>query len=164
MGGCEGVPGSVAQRMTEPVAVAFRVVGLPIPQGSLRAYRNANDGPVRLAYSNASTLAVWRGMVAAAARDAWGESEPPTRQPVGVQINFGLPRPASHYGTGRNADRVRLSAPLLPATRPDLDKLTRAVLDALTGTILVDDAQVCLLDVRKVYAELEPGAIVKVAL
>jgi hypothetical protein len=35
--------------------------------------------------------------------------------------------------------------------RPDLDKLVRAVLDALTGPVLADDGQVVLLSAGKFY-------------
>lgn len=41
-----------------------------------------------------------------------------------------------------------------PSVRPDLDKLCRAVLDALTDAgIWHDDSQVCSLSAIKVYAD-----------
>lgn len=49
-----------------------------------------------------------------------------------------------------------------PATRPpDLDKLTRAVLDALTGIVWVDDRQVVALHSTKVQGAT-PGVDVTV--
>lgn len=49
-----------------------------------------------------------------------------------------------------------------PATRPpDLDKLTRAVLDALTGIVWDDDAQVVALAVTK-RRSATPGLMVTV--
>jgi len=42
-----------------------------------------------------------------------------------------------------------------PAVKPDLDKLTRATMDALTGVLFLDDAQVVCLDVSKEYGEIE---------
>ena len=39
----------------------------------------------------------------------------------------------------------------LPCIKPDVDKLARALLDALTGLAYVDDEQVVELLVRKVY-------------
>ncbi len=48
--------------------------------------------------------------------------------------------------------------------RPDLDKLARAVLDAITGTVLVDDSQVVDLSASKRLAEVgeSPGALISV--
>lgn len=46
-------------------------------------------------------------------------------------------------------------------TRPDVDKLTRALLDPLKGITWVDDSQVAYATVNKVYAwEGNPGAFV----
>lgn len=46
-------------------------------------------------------------------------------------------------------------------TRPDLDKLVRAVGDALTGILYEDDSQVVLVRARKQYA-LSTGARIEV--
>lgn len=74
---------------------------------------------------------------------------------------FVMPRPKSHYRTGRNAHLLRDSAPTAPAGKPDVDKLSRAVLDAISSTKTVwgDDAQVTDLHAIKRYTELgeKPG-------
>jgi Holliday junction resolvase RusA-like endonuclease len=62
--------------------------------------------------------------------------------PIVLEMVFYRPRAASHYGTGRNADLLKASAPAYPATKPDVDKLTRAILDALKGVAWHDDGQV----------------------
>lgn len=41
---------------------------------------------------------------------------------------------------------------LIPSTRPDLDKLIRAVLDALTGIAYIDDGQVVEITASKIYS------------
>ena len=65
-----------------------------------------------------------------------------------VHASFYLPRPKSHF-TKRG---VRLSAPWWPVTKPDLDKLTRALLDALTDAgIWRDDSQAVELHAEKIY-------------
>lgn len=62
--------------------------------------------------------------------------------PVEVLVVAWLPRPRSHYGTGRDVGRLRPSAPAFPTTTPDVDKLARVVLDGLTdGGLWRDDAQ-----------------------
>ncbi len=43
----------------------------------------------------------------------------------------------------------------LPSVKPDLDKLVRATLDALTGVIYQDDGQVVNIIASKVYGPIE---------
>jgi len=63
--------------------------------------------------------------------------------PLSVSLEFVLERPPSVRKKRKH-----------PSVRPDLDKLIRAICDALTGVIWVDDAQVCRLrDVRKCYGQ-----------
>lgn len=50
----------------------------------------------------------------------------------------------------------------LPTVKPDLDKLARSVLDALTGVAYEDDSQVCKLTLEKVYTWGEPGVYITV--
>ena len=79
--------------------------------------------------------------------------------PVRAELVFTFERPASHYGTGRNAGRVKDSAPDWPDTKwaGDIDKLTRAVFDSLTaGGVIEDDARVVEAVVSKVWCV--PGA------
>jgi Holliday junction resolvase RusA-like endonuclease len=67
----------------------------------------------------------------------------PLLGPVALSLTFTMPRPRSHFGTGRNAAVVRPSAPERPDVTPDLDKLVRATQDALKfGGAFKDDAQV----------------------
>jgi Holliday junction resolvase RusA-like endonuclease len=76
---------------------------------------------------------------AARATEAAGLANPAYgRDPVGVSFDFRFPRPRSHYGKRG----LLPSAPRHMVTKPDLDKLIRAALDALTGIIWRDDAQV----------------------
>ena len=72
--------------------------------------------------------------------------------PVTVSAVFYVPRPASHFGTGRNARVVRPSrAGALPPG--DVDNYVKTVLDALNGLAWADDAQVvCLSGVSKRWA------------
>lgn len=68
--------------------------------------------------------------------------------PSTVVIDFYLPRPAS-------APKHRT----LPDRRPDLDKLIRSTLDALTTAgAIEDDARVVEVIARKHYALDRPGA------
>jgi len=137
-----------------------RVPGRPVPQGSLRivAGRAVNPRPVD----------EWRARAAlAAAEAAAAQGWERATGPVAVDVVAVVPRPAGHYGTGRNAARLRPSAPAAPAGRPDLDKIVRAVLDAVTGAgcVWADDAQVVDLAAQKLYpvdASAQPGVVVYV--
>jgi Holliday junction resolvase RusA-like endonuclease len=81
---------------------------------------------------------------------------------VEVDVTFFLARPLNQQGTGRNAGIVKDSAPAAPVVLPDVDKLARAALDALTGVAYEDDSQVVELRVRKRYASGEPWTEIRV--
>lgn len=66
----------------------------------------------------------------------------PPKVPVVLEMVFFRPRAQSHYGTGRNSEVLKTSAPALPSSKPDVDKLERAILDALKGVAWHDDGQV----------------------
>ena len=128
--------------------ISFTVVGTPAPQGSKR-----HVGGGRMIESSPH-VKPWRESIRAAALEAMGEDWQQLTGPVGLSLGFYLPRPKGHYGTGRNADSLRPSAPRHPVTKPDLDKLIRAVLDALTSAGLWrDDSQVVSILAGKEYAD-----------
>jgi Holliday junction resolvase RusA-like endonuclease len=140
------------------------VPGVPIPQGSKNAFRHSKTGRVVVIEANRD-LEAWRHLVTLKARRAWGArlTHPGA---MDVQLIFRLPRPAGHLGTGRNAGQVKLSAPALPAVKPDLDKLTRAILDALTqARVWEDDSRVVALHCWKFYADhgRRPGVHISVS-
>lgn len=132
----------------------FVVLGVPVAEGSMHAFVvRPKVGKARAVVSHDSKgLGPWRQAIAWQAHEAWPAI--PVEGPVSVEVDFYLPRPASHFlpVTAKRPERaVRTGAPSSPATRPDLDKLVRAVLDGITGTIVGDDGQVVLLVARKVY-------------
>jgi len=144
--------------------VSFNVNGIPGPQGSKKAIplsrgkgaARVYTGKVALVESSAK-VKPWRAAVVEAAKAAVPVM---IVGAVNVSITFYLPRPKNHYGTGRNAARLRASAPLYPAVKPDADKLVRSTLDALTSAgAYSDDAVVVDLHSAKRYADhREPGA------
>jgi Holliday junction resolvase RusA-like endonuclease len=72
-------------------------------------------------------------------------------QAIRVDTTFYMPRPLYHYGTGRNSDKLKDSAPVFHTKRPDIDNLSKLVMDALTGVIWTDDSIVCKGFTEKVY-------------
>lgn len=120
----------------------FSVFGVPQPAGSKRAFVNRKTGQAIITDANTNARP-WKQEVAGAARAALGDARPAWfRDAVEVTLTFVLSRPKGHYGSGRNAGVVLPSAPPYPVTKPDIDKLSRAVLDALTSVAWHDDAQV----------------------
>lgn len=146
--------------------IAFQVLGTPAPQGSKR---HVGKG---IMVESSLKVKPWREAVKSAAWDCrhgmWeGDLKPPLVGPINVSLHFYLLRPKSHYGTGRNQGNVKISAPAFPAGRPDLDKLIRSTLDALTESGLIhDDAQIVQLTAWKDYIyEIQdtPGVFITVA-
>jgi Holliday junction resolvase RusA-like endonuclease len=138
--------GSVAA--LPPHHLAFTVIGTHVPLGSHKAF--VVNGHAKITEDNKRSRP-WRTDVKHAALDARGTSTP-FAGPVDVDICFVMPRNKGHYGTGRNVQRLKDSAPRFPGVKPDVDKLARTVLDALTAAgVWKDDSQVVHLDVWKVY-------------
>jgi Holliday junction resolvase RusA-like endonuclease len=70
-----------------------------------------------------------------------------------VVVEFKLARPGGHWHPTKGG--LKPSAPAAPRSKPDVDKLARTTLDALTGIAFDDDSRIVDLVTRKRYAE--PG-------
>ena len=77
----------------------------------------------------------------------------PETGPIHLCIVFYFEHPKGHYGTGRNAGRLKESAPRDYTKKPDLSKLVRAVEDAITGIVWKDDSQVAQITAAKKYCD-----------
>lgn len=115
--------------------VTFRVIGIPQPKGSTRAFKR---GDRVIVTSDNPRIADWQHAIATVARTLGAA---PFVGAVAVAIVFRLPRPKSQ------PRRV------YPVCRPDLDKLARGVFDALIGILIADDSAVVELVARKYYAD-----------
>lgn len=109
-------------------------------------------------YDDNPRTAPWKERVALRASEDMrhlGFTPVPAKQPVKVILEFVLPRLAS-------APKTRPHPPA--STKPDLDKLARAVFDALTGPVVHDDAQIVSLaaDKRRAGPDEEPGVYIQV--
>jgi len=80
--------------------------------------------------------------------------EAPLDEPLEVVIFLYYGRPKNHYGTGRNARRLKESAPIWKATAPDRDNADKFILDALKGIFWRDDSRVCAGPIIKQYSEI----------
>ncbi|MCM1964906.1 RusA family crossover junction endodeoxyribonuclease [Streptomyces sp. G1] len=139
-----GIPELTLPARQEPAllpvpVVVVRAYGTPAPQGS-----KTHVGGGRMIESSAA-LAPWRRAVTVQATTARNRVRGWRRitGPVEISAVFTLARPASHFGTGRNAGMLRRAAPARPSSVPDLSKLIRAAEDSLTDAgIWQDDALV----------------------
>ena len=160
--------------MTDDLAVMIH--GIPAPKGSMKCVaKHAPGHRAQLIEDHRVGQKEWRAQIVkvgiALRRKAGGQ----ITGPVEVCATMTLPRPKSHYRTGRNAHIVRDDAPLWPCIvgSKDDDKLARLLLDGLCdkpAALFADDAQICHLDVWKSYPDTpgcpdrldQPGAVIRV--
>lgn len=131
-------------------SVKLCVYGTPQPAGSKKAFmpKNARFPVVVDANSNAKG---WKDQIGKACAEQYGG--PFLEGALEAEMHFFVPRTKGHFGTGANAGVIKDSAPAAPIVRPDIDKLSRAVLDGLTGQLYRDDAQIVEKRARKHYGE-----------
>ncbi len=129
------------------------VNGVPIPQGSKNAFRRGEK--IVLVESGGNKHKNWRKLVAVAGQNLRSElGGEPFDGPLIVSLSFYLPKPASKPSWKVWCD-----------VKPDLDKLTRSILDSLTGTdnIMSNDSRVVMINSLKQYAiTREPGVDITV--
>lgn len=134
----------------------FTAVGVPAPQGSKR---HIGKGVM---VESSKLLKPWRDTVTTAVLEALaaqGRGMPFGHGvPCVVEAVFYLPPTVAAQ---KAYDRGRIT---VPAARNDVDKLSRGLLDAITGVAIWDDGQVVELHASKRYAlGRPPGADVTVS-
>lgn len=144
----------MTDRTRQAAVITFRVWGTPKGQPRPRAF--AHQGRVRV--YTPGTAEAWKSQIAQAAQPWHGAR---IAGPVFLKVEFLMPRPRAHV---RRDGSVRPSAPGWHTTRPDIDNLLKAVLDALTTIGLwADDAAITEIIAQKRYATgTEPGAIISI--
>lgn len=136
------------------ITITFTVHGKPISKGSMRAMK-APSGHAFVIPDNKAALQQWHGAISQEAADTMAGRKL-FRGGIVVEVAFYFQRLKGHYGTGRNATRLKQTAPNRHAKKPDIDKLERALLDALSKVVFVDDCQVD--EVHKYKHWTETGA------
>ena len=125
-------------------SIYFEVFGVAQPKGSARAFM-PKGARFPVVTSTNKNLKTWEQTIR-------GELQQVMRTidggilaalflaPVAVGLRFHLPRPTSKKKAK------------YPTSKPDVDKLARAAIDALSGVLFKDDNQVVAVQARKVYA------------
>jgi Holliday junction resolvase RusA-like endonuclease len=130
--------------------LTIKVRDVPRPGGSKVAgfNRKTGKGFVRAASPHTAT---WRNSVLHAAILTYKGS--PIDKACRVRYVFAFSRPKSHYGSGKNSQVLKPSAPEYHTKKPDLTKLIRSTEDALTGIVWKDDCQTSQYHGEKRYCE-----------
>ena len=138
--------------------ITIWIPGHPAPGGSKSAFPfKRKDGSlgVRVTDAAGKRNKDWKTVCALRAVAVMKErSQFMLRGPLDVRFEFRLPRPKSHYHTGKQAGTLRCGSPVEHVTRPDVGKLARAVEDALTGIVWEDDAQIVDQTATKSYIDM----------
>jgi Holliday junction resolvase RusA-like endonuclease len=115
------------------------IAGRPHGQGSMSGYATPGTSRVRMVHPRHTRD--HRDLVVGELRRAWGRE--PLRGPVHVDVELVFARPKAHYGTGRNSELLKPSAPEVMSTGLDLDKGLRLIGDSLVlSGVIVDDRQI----------------------
>jgi Holliday junction resolvase RusA-like endonuclease len=143
--------------------VEFAVHGKPEQRGSKQPFviysdrknkipARREDGSIMINMTDENVRSkAWMEKVTMAGHRAW-KKPPLTGVALDVVVAFFMPRPDGDYGSGRFRGVVKDSAPARPRKTPDLDKLARSTLDALSGVIWEDDKLIVGLTLDEWYA------------
>lgn len=73
---------------------------------------------------------------------------------VYIKLIFFMPRPKTHFKSGKSSHVLKSNIPEYHSFRPDIDNLIKYILDIIQGRdgFIIDDSQVCLLQAEKIYS------------
>lgn len=128
--------------------VRIVVSGTPIAKPRPKAWYNKKTGRMHHYYKNEKQIKGFENYLREKAEMAFSQ---PLTGPVGLTINFFLPRPK----------RLIWKSKPMPSCycdkRPDWDNLAKAVCDGLNGVAWLDDGQVSLISIGKFYHAGDEG-------
>lgn len=125
---------------------SFRVIGKPVTQGSVTAIpikrKSGRMGAVAI-HTHSDALYIQRTAIQHEYNALGGVLYEDS--PITIDMTFSFVRPKSVSAKKRPHHTVK----------PDVDKLVRAVLDALTNVAYRDDSQVIRISANKIYSDSE---------
>lgn len=146
------------------VLAELRVIGVPKPQGSKRAF--VVNGQARMTESAGAAGAQWRDAIAVAAKNladrildtaSHSHNVPPFTGPLGLSVEFRFPMPKSR------TKAQHLQGRIYKTTAPDTSKLVRSLEDGLQAAGLIkDDALFVAIEASKVETTGWTGAVVTI--
>jgi Holliday junction resolvase RusA-like endonuclease len=143
-------------------SLTFLVHGVPVGAGSKHGFAVKKNGQytgkVAMVDTSRERGKDWRQSIVSACFDVMhSRGITPFNEPVIIRASFIFPRPKSHYRTGRYKGILRDNAPAVHSSKPDIDKVLRSLLDALTFIAIRDDSLICEIHAYKSYSDT-PGA------
>lgn len=124
--------------------VAFEVMGDPVGKGRPKFARRGD-------YVNTYTpkkTAMYETRVQVAARQAMGAQLPHTgAMAVWLSLDIAIP-----LSWSKKKQQQALAFEIYPTSKPDVDNVLKAILDACNGIVWVDDKQVIDVIIHKRYA------------
>jgi Holliday junction resolvase RusA-like endonuclease len=136
------------------MTIEFTVDGSPHGKGRPRFRRFGNFVQT---YTDAKTKS-YETLVKEAAIKAM-ENRPPIEGPVKLDLIIRLPVPKSYP---KKRSEACLNGSEWPTKKPDWDNVAKSVADAMNDIVFLDDTQIVIARVVKVYAT-EAGVDVKVS-
>lgn len=140
--------------MKAKLILRFRVDGTPQSRGSKKAITVPGKRRGLLIDDNAKS-GPWMDLVAGYARKVMNGREP-WDGPLCLKATFFRERPKGHF---RKDGRLKPTAAAFPATKPDASKYMRAVEDALSKIVYVDDSR--LVDSWPSKRWGKPGVVIE---
>lgn len=117
----------------------LKIPARALPKGSTHSFAHRKSGKIITKQVGAKKLYAYQSLIAYhAAKSGMIISD----GPIIIESFFYFKRPKSHFVNGKRGNRLKMSAPTYHMQTPDVDKLVRAVLDALTDRAYKDDKQV----------------------
>ena len=141
--------------------VELSVTGKPVGQPRVKSRSFIKNGkPISTVYTP-KVADQWKSLVRLQAR--LKARRRLLEGPLIVTLTFYMPRPKSHYRTGKYSDQLKDNAPTYHDKKPDIDNLVKAVFDAIGDSKVIwkDDNQVAAMNALVCYSK-EPGAEIKI--
>ena len=139
----------------QEMKIDFFVAGIPKAQPRVKAFVRGGHAGVYTPDSAES----WKQAVRKEATENAPESL--VAHPIRVELDFFLPRPKADY---KRDGSLKADRAIWHTSKPDLDNLIKAVMDAITDTerIWLDDSQICTVSATKSYALNASGCSVRI--
>lgn len=122
-------------------AMKFTVHAIPKAKGRPRVTKSGH------AFTPKATKE-YEELIASEWESQWGGIEP-TARPITIRMEFYMPIPKSTSKANRKRMAVGLE---VPAKKPDIDNLAKAILDGLNGKAYKDDNQIVEMTAIKRYS------------
>lgn len=129
----------------------FVVPGKPVGKKRPRFFVNKKTGRLGKYHEQETDEGKFKLFIA----NQWA-GKPLITGPVQLLCRFYFGRPRSHFGTGRNSDKRKSSAPEFHMRTPDLDNCVKFVEDCFNGVVWRDDSQVWQIKAAKHYIDCGP--------